>query len=166
LGRLTPRLLDGPIQVKRGSGILPAFPPASSLWRHRAAPIASGAAFAEKWPPGRPKSGHPADAPPPGPAVHWRRGGGRYSFPTTSSTAPGPHSLAAPTLHITSGGAAFSSSWRVYGVFAWGYERVPVRNGDGQERHEQGLPHNGQKQAGRQVRLTGTPPPSTGCAWR
>src|SRR5215213_11910610 len=46
---------------------------------------------------------------------------------STSSTAPGPHSLAAPIHHITSGGAAFSSSWRVCGIFALGYESSPTR---------------------------------------
>jgi hypothetical protein len=69
-------------------------------------------------------------------------------FPSsTSSTVPGPHSLAAPTHHITSGGAAFSSSWRVCGILVSGYEGVPTRKGDEQESREQGLPHSGQKRA-------------------
>jgi hypothetical protein len=32
LGCVTPRLLDGSIQVKRGVGFIPCAPPASSLW--------------------------------------------------------------------------------------------------------------------------------------
>src|SRR5215212_8157005 len=77
---------------KRSCGVglpLPTTPSPRLLSGRVRHPIVPDAAFAEEVATGRPKSGHPADAPIPRPTVHWRRGG-RYSFPTTSSIAPGP----------------------------------------------------------------------------
>jgi hypothetical protein len=85
-----------------------------------------GSSPQKKWPPGRSKSGHPADAPTPGPTVQWRRGG-RYSFPYYLRYRARPLSLAAPFLFPIASGAALAlaysdasgsspSELRLYGV--------------------------------------------------